>query len=482
MASGTVPSELKSALVTPLLKKASLNQEDLKNYRPVSNLPYVSKVLERVVATRFIDHCTNNNLMNYYQSAYRSFHSTETALLKVQNDLAQAVDQHGAAVLVLLDLSAAFDTIDHHILLTTLDNHFGVTGTAKAWFSSYLSNRYQKVKVPGATSPAKELAYGVPQGSVLGPILFTAYTKPLSAEISAHELDHHLYADDSQLWLAFNPRSALATGNATSWVTRCLGHIKHWMDTHFLKMNSSKTEVLIVSTPHTHRTLNLSSVTLQIDGEGVSASSKACNLGVTMDQTLSMEEHVRTVCKKANYQLHSIQRIRRYLDDNAVKALVQALVISRLDYCNSLLIGLPASLVHKLQLVQNTAARVITRTKKHDHISPVMMQLHWLPIEHRIKFKVALLTYKALNNMAPKYLSDMLTLYTPPRALRSSSQHRLAEPNFKLSSFGGRSFACTAPRLWNSLPTSLKNCTTVLEFRKHLKTYLFKMAYPECTK
>jgi len=195
-----------------------------------------------------------------------------------------------------------------------------------------------------------------------------------------------------------------------------------------------------------------------------------------------MAEHVGTVCKKASYQLHSIQRIRRYLDENAVKALVQALVISRLDYCNSLLIGLPTSLLHKLQLVQNTAARVISRTRKHDNISPVMLELHWLPIEHRIMFKVALLTFKALKGMAPQYLSDMISVYTPPRALRSRSQQKLTEPGFKLSSFGGRSFTCIAPRLWNSLPANLKNCTTVLDFRKWLKTYLFQMAYPECSK
>ena len=479
MATGTFPSQLKSALVTPILKKPSLDQEVLKNYRPVSNLPYVSKALESIVAARFVTHCNNNNLMNYHQSAYRSFHSTETALLKVQNDLLQAVDQHGAAILVLLDLSAAFDTIDHEMLLTTLHDHFGVTGTVKAWFASYLQNRHQSVSVPGATSTAKELSYGVPQGSVLGPILFTAYTKPLSAEISAQDLDHHLYADDSQLWIAFNPRSVAATGHATVWITQCISHIKNWMDSHFLKMNSNKTEVMVISTPQAHRSLNLDSITLQIEGEVVEPNSHACNLGVTMDKTLSMETHINTICKKAHYQLHNIQRIRKYLNENAARTIVQALVTSRLDYCNSLLIGLPACLIRKLQLVQNTAARVIARSRKYDHITPIMIHLHWLPIEQRIQFKVALLTYKALNDLAPQYLSNMLMASTS-RALRSSSQRKLMEPSFRLSTFGGRSFMCAAPRLWNSLPTNLKNCTSVTMFRNKLKTYLFKEAYPDC--
>jgi hypothetical protein len=184
--------------------------------------------------------------------------------------------------------------------------------------------------------------------------LFTAYTKPLSAEISAQDIDHELYADDSQLWIAFNPRSITSTDNATDRITKCLTHIKHWMDTHFLKMKSSKTELLILSTPQAHRTLNLSSnIKLQIEGSEVEPSPHACNLGVNMDQTMSMETQVNSICKKAHYQLHNIKSIRKYLDENATRAIVQALVMSRVDYCNSLYLGLPATLLHKLQLVQN---------------------------------------------------------------------------------------------------------------------------------
>ena len=242
---------------------------------------------------------------------------------------------------------------------------------------------------------------------------------------------------------------------------------------------SSKTEVLVLSTPQAHRALNLGSIALQIEGDSVVPSAQACNLGVTMDQTLSMELHVNATCKKAYYQLRNINCIRKYLSENAARTLIQALVISRLDYCNSLLTGLPAYLIRKLQVVQNSAARVISRTRKFDHISPVLIQLHWLPIEQRIKFKVALLTFKALNGLAPQYLADLLTS-NASRPLRSTSQLKLKEPSFRLSTFGGRSFMCCAPRLWNTLPNNLRNCVSVLEFRKHLKTYLFREAYPDC--
>ena len=161
--------------MSPLIKKLTLDSEILKNYRPVSNLSFISKLIERIAAVQLIDHLKTNNLYEKYQSAYRALHSTETALLRVQNDLLQAVDNHGGAIHVLLDLSAAFDTIDHKKLLNILDTSFGIRGDALKWFESYLSDRQQTVQIGNEFSKSNTLNYGVPQGSVLGPILFTIY-------------------------------------------------------------------------------------------------------------------------------------------------------------------------------------------------------------------------------------------------------------------------------------------------------------------
>jgi len=205
LSTSTMPSELKEAHISPLIKKAILDSEILKNFRPVSNLAYLSKLIERVVAARFTAHLQTNNLHEDMQSAYRKYHSTETALLRVQNDILQAIDSQGAAILVLLDLSAAFDTIDHKILFSTVENEMGVTGNALAWFKSYLTDRHQSVIIDGMPSDKQKLQYGVPQGSVLGPLLFISYTKPLGDIIRRHGLQYHLYADDTQLYLAFRP-------------------------------------------------------------------------------------------------------------------------------------------------------------------------------------------------------------------------------------------------------------------------------------
>ena len=177
----------------PLLKKSNLNPEPLKNYCPVSNLPFLSNFLECVVLTQLMTHLETHNLLGPFQSAYRKCHSTETALLRVVNDLLQASDDGHVSILSLLDLSAAFDTIDHVILSQRLSSTFGCTGTVLGWFESYLSNCTQSVFVNDVQFAPSTLKYGVPQGSVLGLILFTMYTQPLGSVIQQLGATSHFF-------------------------------------------------------------------------------------------------------------------------------------------------------------------------------------------------------------------------------------------------------------------------------------------------
>ena len=218
--------ELKRAFATPLIKKLILDCEIFKNYRPVSNLSFVSKLIERIVCVQLVDHLKENDLYEIFQSAYRQLHSTETALLRVQNDILQVVDSKGGAILVLLYLSAPFDTIDHQKLLDILDYSFGIRGDALRWFKSYLRDITQTVQIGCSTSEPVTLKYGVPQGSVLGPILFTMYTTPLGNIIRNHNLDVHLYADDTQLYISFKPRDSIFRQTAISQLEACIKDIK----------------------------------------------------------------------------------------------------------------------------------------------------------------------------------------------------------------------------------------------------------------
>ena len=388
--------ELKRAFVLPLLKKAVLDYEILKNFRPVSNLSFLSKLVERIVCVQFVDHLKAHHLYEVFQSAYRQLHSTETALLRVQNDLLRAVDTHGGAILVLLDLSAVFDTIDHQRLLHTLESSFGIKGKVLDWFQSYLTGRTQTVQIKKSTSEPHELKYGVPQGSVLGPILFTIYTTPLGQLIRRHSLTFHLYADDTQLYLAFKPSEPSSIVNNISRLEKCVDDIRAWMKLNLLKLNDDKTELLVItSRPSTSQSLHIS---IKVGDQDISPSEEPPkNLGVIFDSTCSLKDHVSNVCRSINFNLYSIGKIRKYLDRPTVEKLVNATITSRLDYCNSLMFGIPKELISQLQKRQNHAARVITKWRKYDHITPVLVGLHWLPVKQRIDFKILLLTYKALN-------------------------------------------------------------------------------------
>ena len=245
---GEVPVQLKHAIIKPLLKKLNLELIS-KNYRPVSNLPFLSKILEACVIQQFMDHMTENDLHDKKQSAYKKFHSTETLLLKVHNDIMANLNKNELVMLVMLDLSAAFDTIDHDILLRRLEKMYGVQGTALKWFKSYLTNRTQSVMINGKESSQKSLSYGVPQGSKLGPILFNLYIAPLSRIPALHEISDEKYADDEQLFLSFKPKDNAHTESAIKKMETCIKDIRKFLLDNKLCNNNEKTEFMIIGCP-----------------------------------------------------------------------------------------------------------------------------------------------------------------------------------------------------------------------------------------
>ena len=468
--SGIVPSLFKAAVVKPLLKKPSLDQNNFKNYRPVSNLPFLSKVLEKVVLEQLFAYLTDNNLINPSQSAYRPHHSTETALIKVTNDILFALDRGDISVLTLLDLSAAFDTIDHSILLQRLNSLYGISGSALDWFCSYLSDRSLSVVVNDSASKHSDLSFGVPQGSVLGPLLFILYTKPLSSLISSHSVSSQSFADDTQLYSSSTPDQSLSMAQT---IENCIHDVKLWMTDNKLKLNDDKTEALLLTKKKVDR--NTLPDSIQVGHVNIPFSHYAKNLGYTVASDMSLNKHVSLICRSAFYELHRISLIRPYLTTQLTKTLICALVLSRLDYCNALLAGCPDYLIEKIQKVQNSAARLVFKAKKRDHVTPLLKDLHWLPIQQRIKYKLSTLCFNYFSATAPAYISDLLTPYAPSRLLRSSSDYRvLCIPQTDKKTYGHRTFAYTAATQWNSLPSHLRHSDTVHTFKKALKTHLFK--------
>ena len=420
--SGSVPDTLKLAAVTPILKKPGLNPDTMSNFRPISNLPFLSKILERAFATQLNTHLTSNDLFEPFQSGFRARHSTETALLKVTNDLLLSSDSGHLNILLLLDLTAAFDTISHTILLSRLESSLNITGTALSWLRSYLTNRQQYISINNWTSSTAPLSQGVPQGSVLGPLLFILYILPLGNIIRRHHLQFHCYADDVQLYISTKSISSVTL----STLTNCLTEIKSWMHSNFLQLNCDKSDMLIIGPKSLTKTAH--NFHLSVDNSTLTPSTHIRNLGVILDNNLSFEHHVNHITRTAFFHLKNIARLRPSLSFSAAETLIHAFITSRLDYCNSILYGSSSKILNKLQYIQNSAARLLTHTRSREHITPVIQKLHWLPVPHRINFKILLLTHKALHNQAPCYLTNLLHRHTPSRSLRSSDANLLSPP------------------------------------------------------
>ena len=429
-------------------------------------------MLEKAVLSQLLGHIENNNLSEIFQSAYKKNHSTETALLKITSDILNDVDNKNVCLLTLLDLSAAFDTIDHNILLKRLELTFGIRGMALKWFKSYLTERYQSVSIGNENSSDMPLRYGVPQGSVLGPVLFTLYTQPLVNILYRHGMKYHFYADDTQLYKS-GPVDCLPDLIQTT--TTCVEQIKIWMTSNKLRLNENKTEIMLV---HSARCKQPPEFSLCVNGNVATPKEKVKNLGVVLDHNLSMSSHVTSLCQSMYFQLRRIASIRNFIPDDVAKTLVTSLILSKLDYCNSLLAGIPQESLNRLQLVQNNAARLVSKTKKSDHITPVLRDLHWLPVRHRIVFKVCTIVFKCINNHAPLYLKNLLQKYHQTRALRSANDvTRLSKPERNYKYLGCRSLSHFGPLVWNQLPSDIRECMSLDSFKKALKHHLFMDAY-----
>ena len=327
----SVPSSLKLAYIHPLLKKPSLDPDVLQNYRPVSNLPFLSKVLERVAFSQLATYLLNNHLLDSRQSAYRPHHSVETLLVNLSSDILLNMDSGKITAVLLLDLSSAFDTVNHEILINMLSS-LGVRDQALMWFKSYLTCRSQIVCVNGCKSELIPLTHGVPQGSVGGPLLFSIYLLGLKKILQRHDIKYHCYADDIQLYISFSPNQVDSL-NAVRKLESCVEDIRVWMSSHSLKLNDEKSQFLCIGSKAQLSKIKVPSI--KIGDVTISALESCRNLGIIFDSTMSMSAHISSVCKSVRYYLRNLGIIRKYLTRSATEKIVHAFISSRLDFGNA---------------------------------------------------------------------------------------------------------------------------------------------------
>ena len=458
---------LKDSIVTPIIKKAGSDPEVLKNYRPVCNTLYLSKTIERTVLSQANCHMNLIKAHTPNQSGYKPNHSCETLLLKVTNDIFTNLDNSKCTIAVLLDLSAAFDTVDHNELLNILWFQLGFRGTVFKWFENFLGSRKQAVSINGHKSSFRSNQYGVPQGSVVGPFLFNIYVRGLMQLMEEEGFEAHGYADDHQFLFTFQIDFQVS---AVRWtIPGSLDLISKWMNRYFLKLNPSKTQVIVFHPDSKDSEFVFSQLILS-DGSHVQISNQVYNLGVLLDSKMSFSPHISASIAQGYALIRNVAGIRKYISREHLKTLVNSIIIAKFDNCNSLYAGISSYEAGRLRKFQNACARLIYNKRKGDHVSGILQELHWLPCEARTYFKILCYVFKCLHDLAPSYLSKLLLI-------KQQQDLTLSVPR-TLTSYGDRAFSSIGPRLWNSLSVDIRLVSSLDCFKSKLKHYFFN-SFPQ---
>ena len=463
--SGVFPTEWKSTKVIPLFKQGE--RSDLNNYRPISIIPVVAKVFERIVYNQFYEYLTVNNLISCNQSGFRSLHSTATALLEATDNWAFNIDKGNVNAVIFLDLKKAFDTVDHSILLSKL-KAYGVGSNSFNWFKSYLDNRMQKCFVNGSLSDSQPLTCGIPQGTILGPLLFLLYINDLpNCLANAHP---RMYADDTHLTFASNDVAHLEEN-----MNDDLDKITEWLAANNLTLNSSKTEFMLIGSRQRLNTFNrLPSFT--IDGNSIKQVEFTKSLGVYIDENLTWNTHIRHISKKIASCIGTLKRSRSFVPFETLLCIYNTLVQPHFDYCSVVWGNCNKSLSIKLQKLQNRAARILTSSSYDANADDLFVKLGWQKLNLQRDLKTATMVYKSLNGLAPDYLKSMFTNRSAisTYSLRNC-EGKLAVP-LPRTNFLKNSFSYNGALLWNSLPINLRQAQSLASFKTGCRGFLFENA------
>ena len=467
LSDGSFPDCLKVSHITPTIKDKNLDKNILAHFRPLNDVSIVSKTIEKSALLQLDNHLEENNLVMQEQSAYKKYHSCETAIAKIYDDVLRNLDSKTSVVIVFLDYSAAFDSIDQDIMLEKLQNRFGIDGVALKWFHSFLKNRKFQVKIDDHLSDSKPLLYGVPQGSVIGPRMFTLYTQEVKEIVQRHGLKFHAFADDLQIYFPYTGKpSELLSINS------CLKEIKSWSEKNFLQLNKKKTKVINI----TVRSFDYKISRINLLDEDILVEKVVKNLGYFIDDELSMSKQVTSICRKGFGMLRNLWRISPRLNSIELKKqLVHSCILSRIDYCNSVYCDLPEKQIKRLQKLMNCSVRYIFNIRNYKiPITNFTKKCHLLPVKLRINFKICLLVYKCLNSEAPEYLSELLFMKNSLPSLRVSEDKTLLEYRRLFNqNYKSRSFSSTAPKYWNEIPRYIRESSSTEVFKGKLKTFLF---------
>ena len=368
----------------------SNDRQRCENYRPISILPVVSKILERSVFNQIYKFLNDNSLLSKYQSGFRPKNSTLTALLQMCDSFYENMDNGKFNGVVFLDIRKAFDSINHTILLQKMRLQFGITNTELKWFSSYLTNREQVCAVNGTTSSPKKITCGVPQGSILGPLLFLLYINDLTDCLD--KTTPCLYADDTQIFSAATDLTELNEN-----LNHDMDKLTEWLNKNKLQYHPTKTKLMYIGSSHNIKTVNCDS-SIMINNQPVPRVRSFTCLGVKLDEILEWDDHIERICKKVAASIGTMKRIKPYVPANTLQTIYSALIQPYFDYCSPLWGVCNKTLKDRLQKFQNRAAKIIAGVSLDTRSAEVLGSLGWNELEIRRRTSKSLLIYKILND------------------------------------------------------------------------------------
>ena len=462
LAEGSIPTEWKHATVTPIFKSGS--KTDPSNYRPISVLAVFSKILERAVHRMVYAYLQENKFLSMQQSGFRPLHSTTTCLTDITNSLLSNMDKRQLTGMVFLDLAKAFDTLDHTKMLQKLSN-LGFSSSAVQWFNAYLSDRTQSIKVDNVLSDPLPIQYGVPQGSILGPLLFIIYINNISSVVNYCRVQ--LYADDTLLYV-----SSPSVNVIESKLSEDLERIITWLNGNYLFLNYEKTKVMLVGThQRLSKVTNFTIRAMDADDQQITLERVYVfkYLGVILDPALTWNDHIDYVAKKISSRLGLLRRSRKILPRQACVILYNAMILPLFDYCCVIWDSCGKTNQQYLDKLQKRAAGIIEGHRVNQ--TDLIHTLSWQSLKLRRAYHICLLVHKCLNNMAPEYLLDEFHRSGELHTYNTRNRYLLRPPAARTSKYQS-SFRINGVRTWNTLPNNLRNEQNFLTFKRRLKNYL----------
>ena len=456
---GIFPSQLKTAKVIPVFKSG--DSDIFNNYRPISVLPIFSKVFERLVHNRLYNFISRFNLIHHRQFGFRSKYSTDLAIMEAYNEITNKLDKNMHTIGIFLDLSKAFDTINHDILLHKL-HYYGVRGTAFEWFKSYLQDRIQFVSYNNCKSDINPIHCGVPQGSILGPLLFIIYMNDIV--YSSTKMSFYMFADDTNLIISDSNLQRLITT-----INIELSHISSWFKANKLSLNIKKTNYIIFKNKHSNR--KYENINISIDNNEIERVSNTKFLGVFVDECLTWSVHNNYVVNIVSKYTGILYRLKHCLPNDALFSLYTTLVLPYLNYCNIVWADGNNCNLNAILLKQKKIIRLCTGSHWLAHSLPLFKQVNALTIYDIHRMHKAIFMYKFINNNLPINFNDLFLKNEAFHNYGTRTFSNLRPCHFK-TNLGMNTIPRQGPILWNGIPENIKNTPTLVQFKKGYKKYL----------